>query len=833
MLKTKTQVSNKKPKQMRRKKRHINYLFVLFLLLVSKTLIAQDGLCPPNLDFEKGDFSNWNCRAGSVNTSGGNNTVSLQNTGPIDGRHTIISKSNAGTDPYGGFSELCPNGSGYSMKLGNSNTGREAESISYTYTIPSTLSVFSILFHYAVVLQNPGHSAEQQPRFRARIIDLSTNSPLSCVSFDFTASSSLPGFKVSSENSSVLYKDWTPVSINLSSYIGRTIMLEFITSDCTQGGHFGYAYIDVNTVCNGAITGSTICLGDNSITLKAPYGFQSYKWYSDNSFSQLLSSSQSLLLAPPPTVGSIFPIVVQPYPGFGCIDTLHATISITSKPTSIAGTDTSICKDKQIQLGAPGTPAYSYEWIPTNQVNNSTISNPAGWNIGDQTSFIVKTTDLLTGCYSYDTSVVSTIKVDTTVSFNGSNESCIGNPITAFFSVNGSSTAVQWYDLNGLIPGATSTGFQPTINGGYWASVTQRGCTDSSDKHLINIIIHPLPQAIFSPVIDSGCVATNSFKFTNSSYVGDNSLMTYLWRFSDGSSAQTQDVTKTFLSEGSYLVKLVTLTSFGCKDSTTGKVYVLPNGSPDFVWDSICTNRTTLFKNLSNEHGWPRVNYNWEFNNGGPNSALKNPSPVRYNSPGYIDVTLHMTVVGCENDPQSITKSVLVNKPVDGIKYRDITVPLGSSKFIQARDKIGNAYDWQPKTFLSSYSKRYTEFYATSDDVMYLINITDQHTCVITDTLQMFVLKKPGFYVPSGFTPNDDGLNDVIKPYLIGMKSFKSFSIYNRSGNLIFYSTKYGEGWDGTYKSIKQATGVYVWLLAFTDNDNKIIVEKGTITLIR
>jgi hypothetical protein len=132
----------------------------------------------------------------------------------------------------------------------------------------------------------------------------------------------------------VLYKDWTPVSINLNEYIGKTIMLEFITMDCLQSGHAGYAYVDVYTACNGAILGTTICPGDNSITLTAPFGYQSYEWYSDLSFGTILSTNQTISFTPPPPVGSVFPVIVGPFPGYGCYDTLYATITASTKTGS-------------------------------------------------------------------------------------------------------------------------------------------------------------------------------------------------------------------------------------------------------------------------------------------------------------------------------------------------------------------------------------------------------------------------------------------------------------------------------------------------------------------
>jgi gliding motility-associated-like protein len=144
----------------------------------------------------------------------------------------------------------------------------------------------------------------------------------------------------------------------------------------------------------------------------------------------------------------------------------------------------------------------------------------------------------------------------------------------------------------------------------------------------------------------------------------------------------------------------------------------------------------------------------------------------------------------------------------------------------------GNIYNWTPTIQLNSYTSRYVEFTAV-DDVKYLINISDVHTCLTTDTMEILVLKKPGYYLPSAFTPNGDGLNDVARPYLVGMKSLKSFSVFNRWGNLIYYSQKEGEGWDGKSKGVDQNAGIYIWVLEYYDNSNTLIKQKGTITLIR
>lgn len=813
----------------------IKYLFTATLLVVFSVITkAQSGLCPPNLDFEMGNFTNWNCEAGIVDPSG---NLVLSPTPPIAGRHTIISAATAGTDPYGGFSENCPNGSGFSLKLGNDGGNHEAEGISYTYTIPASLTSFSILFNYAIVLNDdPTHTGTQKPHFRARIVDLTTNLPLPCVDFDFT-SGAIPGFRISPitgpGGSPVYYKDWTPISINLNGYIGRTVKLEFYTNDCIFTAHFGYAYMDVNTVCNGAITGNFICPGDTSITLSAPAGFQDYRWFSDAGFSSVISNTQTLTLNPPPAVGSVFPIEVTPHPGFGCKDTLYAVLDVGTKPNADAGADAFICQGDQVQIGAPPNPIYAYEWVPAAQVNNAAVSNPFAWTLSSAPeSFIVKATDILTGCKAYDTVIINTKPVDTTLTLIKKKDYCIGDPQSGSLSVNSTVNSVQWYESSTAIGGANGFTYTPVTSGNYWAQVTQSGCVDSTA--IVRFDIRPIPVPSFTMSSDTGCATNNSFTFTNTSIAPDGAALSHLWKFNDGSTQTTTDAIRSYTAVGDYSVKLITTSSFGCIDSTASStVHVLPNGRAGFTWDSICTLRPVQFYNLSDENASPDIKYRWTFNNGGPGSALKQPFPVVYSTAGKADVTLVLTALGCENYPDSVTKTVQVNVQKPGVSYRTITVPQGSSQYLHVRDSVGDIYDWRPHIQLSSYDTRYTQFYATGNDVKYLIHISDIHTCVTIDTQLVQILKKPGYYLPTAFTPNNDGLNDDIQPYLIGMKGLKSFSVFDRWGKRIFFTTTYGKSWDGKMNGVEQPNGVYVWVLEFYNADNQLQKEKGTVTIIR
>lgn len=284
--------------------------------------------CPPNIGFEDGNFDHWQCYSGRIDSNG---NVNVSPAIPMDERHTL--KKNIfpqEMDPYGAFPVNCPNGSGYSVKLGNDESGAQADRVSYTFTIPAAQNSYSVIYNYAVVFQNPGHLPYQQPRFTAKVFDVTSGKYIQCSSFDFAASSSLPGFKQVT-GTDVFYKPWTPVTIKLDGYAGKTVRLEFTANDCTKGGHFGYAYLDINEDCSQPIKGNTYCIGSSFITLAAPFGFREYHWY-DSAFSQLLGSDNTLRLRPAPAVGTKYALEVIPYPGSGCTDTLYTTIAYSSQP---------------------------------------------------------------------------------------------------------------------------------------------------------------------------------------------------------------------------------------------------------------------------------------------------------------------------------------------------------------------------------------------------------------------------------------------------------------------------------------------------------------------
>lgn len=310
---------------------------------------AQNA-CPPNLGFEQGSYDNWFLMEGQVDSMG---STALMTTVLGSMNHWIIERSTpVELDMYGKFPISSPNGSRYSVMIGSNAPDRSASQLGYTFQVPTNTTGYSVIFNYAVVLQNPDHEPHQQPKFSVRVFNLTDGRYIQCSSYDFVAGFSAPDFVQSDVDFSVYYKPWSSVTLNLGAYAGKTLQLEFVVNDCTLGAHFGYAYLDVNEICSDPITGSYICPGLSSTVLQAPGGFRDYEWFTGN-MSTPLGSGSSLQL-PNPVIGDSFAVVLIPHDYLGCRDTLVTRIKQGLEPINLVVKDSiEACQSDGINLTDP------------------------------------------------------------------------------------------------------------------------------------------------------------------------------------------------------------------------------------------------------------------------------------------------------------------------------------------------------------------------------------------------------------------------------------------------------------------------------------------------
>lgn len=481
-----------------------NYSFwttILFLF----TIQSYSQNCPPNIDFENGTFDNWKCYTGNTTVNNSENVITLNPTnGPIPDRHTIYSAAQGLTDYFGGFPVTSPNGSGYSVKLGNNSGGGEAEAISYEFTIPINQDNYSLTYHYAVVFQDPNHSIYQQPRLVIEALNVTRNQIIDCSSFTFFPNGSLlPGFFISpiqQDTTNVWCKNWTAVSMNLNGNAGNTIRLTFKTADCTFRKHFGYAYVDVNTECTSEFVGASFCPDDTTVSITAPFGYQSYNWYNNN-FTQLLGSQQTLVYAPPPPTNSTIAVEVIPYYGYGCVDTFYAQLKNNLQINANAGVDKFVCPSSYVSLGENPKPGWVYNWSPSTGLSNPSIANPRA-SPGSNITYYLTVRNLGGGCLSMDSANVAVPYLDTTLILLGKEAFCITNNDSAVLFVQ-PTNAIQWYKDDIAINGANNIRYKVTQTGNYYARLTNSdGCSlnTASKKIQIDIpekgILYPTVNAV-------------------------------------------------------------------------------------------------------------------------------------------------------------------------------------------------------------------------------------------------------------------------------------------------------------------------------------------------
>jgi hypothetical protein len=463
------------------------------------------GTCPINIGFETGDFSLWTCSTGSVARPGNVNTITLTDNPtigtPTPGRHEIKS-SPTEFDPYsdGNIPVLSPNGSAHSVKLGNDQVNSQAEGISYTFNVPNDVSEYTMTYYYAVVFEDPAHPASQQPRFKTRLFDVAANAYVTCASFDFIATSGLPGFTASTtpghNGAAVYYKKWSPVTINLSAYLGKTMRLDFITADCTESGHFGYAYVDVNDACTTSIIGNNNCENATSISLTGPSGYQNYTWYETTLGSTVAGTGQTLTLSPAPASGTRYWLHVDPYPGFGCA-TDYSTV-IAKYPFQLTLTDVAVCSPGTADLTSTAVTAgstagliYTFWLDPGGTIP---ITDPAA--IAQSGTYYIQGTSAIGGCTDIKP-VTVTINLPPGVTIHNPSPVCV--PATVDLTdpdiVAGSTAGLTysyWFDAAATspIPGPTTM----SISGTYYIKGTNSsGCSVIKP---VTVVVSALPHVV-------------------------------------------------------------------------------------------------------------------------------------------------------------------------------------------------------------------------------------------------------------------------------------------------------------------------------------------------
>ena len=562
-------------------------LFII-LLLSSFFSFSQTSSCV-NADFELGNFNGWNGQTGSccpINTTP--STI-------IAGRHTIM--SGTGTDPYtcNTVPVVAPGGL-YSARLGNSSTGRQAEKLSYT--IPNVTSSNALfIYKYAVVFQDPTHTAIDQPRFEIKVYD-STNQIIdpTCGQYSVVSNSSIPGFQTCSTSlsaSPIRYKNWTTVGLNLTPYIGRgSITIEFATGDCDLGGHFGYAYIDA--YCSPLSITTIYCSNSTSATLSAPPGF-SYLWSTGETTQNINVTN--------PTVGAIYNCVLTSVTG--CIVNLSTTLSVGDPVADFSITNN--CFSNTVFSSALSiTPASSsftnFLWNfgdgTTSTSPNPTHSYP---NPGNYIVTLTLTNSL--GCVSVKSDTINVINVPTASISYTSTSYCINDSNIQSLSLTGTGAftgGTYTSSPAGLTLNSTTGEITPNTSLPNNYTITYNVSNTNGCNPLLAttpIAITAIPTATITYAGSPFCTSLSAAQAVTLNGTGTYTGGTYTSTPAGLSiNSTTGAIIPSTSTPGNYVVTYTTLASGGCasiQTTTNVTITAIPTATIVYASSPFCTSLNT------------------------------------------------------------------------------------------------------------------------------------------------------------------------------------------------------------------------------------------------
>jgi gliding motility-associated-like protein len=389
-------------------------------------------------------------------------------------------------------------------------------------------------------------------------------------------------------------------------------------------------------------------------------------------------------------------------------------------------------------------------------------------------------------------------------------------------------SAIRWYDAATNAYMGTGPVLPITITGtkSYYASAL--GCSDSSTTTYTVMATHPLTPA-FSTLTPGACINT-PIDFTNTS-VGTK--MTYSWAFGDGTTSTVTNPTHSYITPGKYSVVLTVTDTFQCARSVSEDVYAIQLSARTSFKDTILCLQGSMELSakvdVQPEGATGTMLYQWA-----PSYALTNDTALvtRFSGVGFYILDFNATLMpyGCTaTDRLTIDSKAplkLTNVTADQI------VALGTK--VQLDAKGGDMYVWEPNDGTLS-DPNINNPIATPVDsfTKYRVISMTKYGCRDTAYVEIRTVQDTIARVPTAFTPNGDGRNDVFRPVNLRFQKLVDFRVFNRWGTEVFQSSDFTRGWDGTFKGEPADMGVYFYniIVAMPDGTQKTL--SGDFTLIR
>jgi len=177
----------------------------------------------------------------------------------------------------------------------------------------------------------------------------------------------------------------------------------------------------------------------------------------------------------------------------------------------------------------------------------------------------------------------------------------------------------------------------------------------------------------------------------------------------------------------------------------------------------------------------------------------------------------------CGSDRDTVTYSL---NPEPVVDLGPDTVICGDFPYLLDAGHAGSEYLWQPGG--ESTQIKQVNAYGT-----YAVKVTDSNGCTGLDDISIEEECNSTYYIPTAFSPNNDGVNDLFRPVVHDVTDYELI-IYNRWGDFIFQTTDPLTGWDGIYKGDHVQNDIYYYLIKFKlKQTGEEIEESGRVHVLR
>lgn len=661
-----------------------------------------------------------------------------------------------------------------------------------------------------------------------------------------------------------------PCTIPCATVTGTGYRIRVISSAPVVTGTDNGVDLTINATVTPSVsivsspTPATICAGDPVTFTATPTNggtTPGYQWQVNG--TNVSGATSSTFTSTTLTNGDVVTVVMTstatcPSPATATSNSITITVT-ASAPASVtivsSPSPAVICAGDPVVFTATptnggATPGYQWQVNGTNVAGEtaSTFTSTSLANGDVVTVVMTSSSSCATGSPATSNSITITISASTVasvaISASPAGTICSGQSVT-FTAVptNGGATPTYQWQLNGSnVPGETAATYTTTglTNGDVVTVVmtsssscaTGSPATSNAITMTVNSSVTPLVSiAASSTTICLGDPVTFTATATNG-----GSSPSYQWQV-NGSNAGTNSATFTSSSLSNGDVVTVTLTSNApCASPTTAGSNTISitvnNCNPpvaNFTADNttFCTSGCVNFTDLST--GTP-TSWSWSFPGASPSSSTaQNPTNICYSANGSYSVTL---IVTNANGSDTLIKPnyITVGVPTQVSIVGNTAINACESTTLGAYPADGT-YTWGPNVNILC-EECQSATVAPTSTTNYWVTYTSPDGCVDSDTVTVTVTNIYNYFMPTGFSPNGDGINDVIQVHGKGI-DYINLKIFDRIGEKVFETSDIDQGWDGKLLGDRMNDNVFVYMLEVTYCNGETVKEQGNITLVR